>query len=80
MSALDKRVSIDEAVELIEKADLKTLGKMARERKKELHPKSVTTFVVDRNINYTNVCWVDCKFCPFYRHYKNEDSYVFSFY
>jgi cyclic dehypoxanthinyl futalosine synthase len=80
MSALrDKRMSIDEAVELIEKADLKTLGKRARERKKELHPKGVTTFVVDRNINYTNVCWVDCKFCAFYRHEKNEDAYVLSF-
>jgi cyclic dehypoxanthinyl futalosine synthase len=80
MSALRaKRMSIDEAVKLIEKADLKTLGKMAREKKKELHPKSVTTFVVDRNINYTNVCWVDCKFCAFYRHEKNEDAYVLSF-
>ena len=63
MSALqNKRMSIDEAVELIEKADLKTLGKMAYARKKELHPKGVTTFVVDRNINYTNICWIGCKF------------------
>ena len=80
MSALNsQRMSVDEAVELIEKADLKTLGKMARARKKELHPKEVTTFVVDRNINYTNVCWVDCKFCAFYRHEKNEDAYILTF-
>ncbi|SFV64367.1 Menaquinone via futalosine step 3 [hydrothermal vent metagenome] len=80
MSALkDKRMTIDEAVELIDKADLKTLGKMARARKKELHPKGVTTFVVDRNINYTNVCWVDCKFCAFYRHEKNDDAYILTF-
>ena len=80
MSALNsQRMSVDEAVELIEKADLKTLGKMARARKKELHPKGVTTFVVDRNINYTNVCWVDCKFCAFYRHEKNDDAYILTF-
>jgi cyclic dehypoxanthinyl futalosine synthase len=74
-----ERMSIDEAVELIESADLKELGKMAQERKRELHPKGVTTFVVDRNINYTNVCWVDCKFCAFYRHEKNDEAYVLRF-
>ena len=73
------RMSIDEAVDLIQNADLKELGKMAYARKKELHPKGITTFVVDRNINYTNVCWVDCKFCAFYRHEKNEDAYILSF-
>ena len=72
-------MSIDEAVELIQKADLKELGRMALDRKKELHPKGVTTFVVDRNINYTNVCWVDCKFCAFYRHEKNDQAYILSF-
>jgi len=64
---------------LIQNADLKELGKMALERKRELHPKKVTTFVVDRNINYTNVCWVDCKFCAFYRHEKNDQAYVLTF-
>ena len=76
---MTKRMSIDEAVELIEKADLKTLGKMALARKKEMHPKGVTTFVVDRNINYTNICWVDCKFCAFYTHEKKEDAYILTF-
>jgi len=68
-----------EAVELIKTADLKTLGKMATARKKALHPDGITTFVVDRNINYTNICWVDCKFCAFYRHEKDEDAYVLSY-
>ena len=76
---MTQRMSIDEAVELIETGDLKTLGKMALERKKEMHPKGVTTFVVDRNINYTNICWVDCKFCAFYTHEKKEDAYILSF-
>jgi len=73
------RLTEKEAVELIKYADLKELGEMALKRKRELHPKKVTTFVVDRNINYTNVCWVDCNFCAFYRHAKDSDSYVLSF-
>ncbi len=72
-------MTIDQAVKLIEEADLKELGEKALARKKELHPKAVTTFVVDRNINYTNVCWVDCKFCAFYRHEKNDDAYVLTY-
>jgi len=80
MGALQSsRMSIDEAVDLIENGDLKTLGEMAYARKKELHPKGITTFVVDRNINYTNICWVDCKFCAFYTHEKKEDAYILSF-
>lgn len=73
------RLSKEQALELIRHADLKDLGKMATLRKKELHPDGITTFVVDRNINYTNVCWVDCKFCAFYRHGKDDDAYVLSF-
>ena len=73
------RLTKAEALELIRNADLKELGKMATRRKKELHPKGVTTFVVDRNINYTNICWVDCKFCAFYRHEKDADAYVLTF-
>ena len=75
MSRLTKK----EALNLIKNADLKTLGKMATARKKELHPKGITTFVIDRNINYTNICWVDCKFCAFYRHEKDADAYVLTF-
>ena len=74
-----KRLTKEEALDLIKNADLKELGKMASARKKELHPKGITTFVVDRNINYTNICWVDCKFCAFYRHEKDADAYVLTF-
>jgi cyclic dehypoxanthinyl futalosine synthase len=73
------RLSKEEALYLIKNADLKDLGIMATARKKELHPQGITTFVVDRNINYTNICWVDCKFCAFYRHEKDEDAYVLTF-
>ncbi len=73
------RLTEKEAIELIKYADLKELGEMALKRKRELHPKKITTFVVDRNINYTNVCWVDCNFCAFYRHAKDGDAYILSF-
>jgi len=76
---LNKRLSKDEALELIKSADLKELGELALEKKRQLHPKRVTTFVVDRNINYTNICWVDCDFCAFYRHEKDADAYVLTF-
>ncbi len=68
-----------EALDLIRHGDLKELGRMASEVKSKLHPEKITTFVVDRNINYTNVCWVDCNFCAFYRHGKDEDAYVLTF-
>ena len=73
------RLSNEEALELIQNADLAELGRLATQRKRELHPKKITSFVVDRNINYTNVCWVDCDFCAFYRHAKDNDAYVLSF-
>ncbi len=73
------RMSNATALDLIKNADLIDLGVMASEKKRELHPQKVTSFIVDRNINYTNVCWVDCKFCAFYRHANADDAYVLSF-
>ncbi|WP_201768041.1 MULTISPECIES: dehypoxanthine futalosine cyclase [unclassified Lebetimonas] len=73
------RISKEKAVDLIKNGDLITLGKMALEKKRELHPEKITTFIVDRNINYTNICFIDCKFCAFYRHKKNEDAYILNF-
>ncbi|MFY4820904.1 CofH family radical SAM protein, partial [Aliarcobacter butzleri] len=76
---LKKRLTNEEALDLIRNASLLELGEMASIKKAELHPEKITTFIVDRNINYTNVCWVDCKFCAFFRHGKDEDSYVLKF-
>ncbi|MDR2099579.1 MAG: dehypoxanthine futalosine cyclase [Campylobacteraceae bacterium] len=73
-----RRIDRKEALELL-RLPLGELGKLAFEVKRELHPNKITTFVVDRNINYTNVCWVNCKFCAFYRHKKNENAYILSF-
>ncbi len=75
----NKRINNLEAVELIKNADLKYLGEQAFKIKNKLHPDKITTFIVDRNINYTNVCWVDCKFCAFYKDVNDEEAYVLSF-
>ncbi|MDD2887511.1 MAG: dehypoxanthine futalosine cyclase [Aliarcobacter sp.] len=76
---ISKRLTNKDALELIKNASLLELGQLATKRKDELHPSKTTSFIVDRNINYTNVCWVDCKFCAFYRHGRDEDSYVLKF-
>ncbi len=59
--------------------DLRELGKMANAIKQQLHPENITTFIIDRNINYTNICWVDCKFCAFKRRIGEEGVYILSF-
>ena len=76
---LKKRLTNEDALHLIKNASLLELGQMASAKKVELHPDKTTSFIVDRNINYTNVCWVDCKFCAFYRHGRDDDSYVLKF-
>lgn len=72
------RVTKKEALELFD-MPLKELGELALKRKKELHSKNITTFVVDRNINYTNICFVDCKFCAFKRGLNESDTYILSY-
>jgi cyclic dehypoxanthinyl futalosine synthase len=73
-----ERISPPEALVLHEQADLLTLMRLAdlvRERK---HPHGIVTYIVDRNINPTNVCITDCGFCAFYRRPKAEGAYVLS--
>ncbi len=76
---INKRLSDKEALKLLKETDLKELGRLALAKREQLHPENIITFIVDRNINYTNVCWVDCGFCAFYRHTKDSDAYVLSF-
>ncbi len=51
---------------------------MADKIRQQKHPDNVVSFVVDRNINYTNICTSECKFCAFYRKEENSDTYVLS--
>ncbi len=62
-----KRLSIEDGLTLYHKAPLLTLANLADNRRFELHPERVITFVVDRNINYTNICMSGCLFCAFYK-------------
>lgn len=66
----------DEALGLLLKADLLTLGRLADGIRRRLHPEETVTFVVDRNVNYTNVCESKCKFCAFYREEGAPDAYL----
>ncbi len=75
----NNRLTEKEALDLIRNESLLELGVMASEKKLELHPDKTTSFIIDRNINYTNVCFVDCKFCAFYRHGKDNDAYILKY-
>lgn len=73
-----KRIADDEGLILFKNADLLTLGELANGVRKRLHPERLVTFVVDRNINYTNICINKCRFCAFYRDADNPEAYILS--
>jgi len=66
-------------LELYQRASLLELGQLADAERWRLHPENVVTYIIDRNINYTNVCVADCKFCAFYRRPKHNEGYVLSY-
>src|SRR3989475_12741984 len=66
-------------VELYERASLLELGRLADDTRWRLHPENVVTYIIDRNVNYTNVCVADCKFCAFYRRPKHPEGYLLSY-
>jgi cyclic dehypoxanthinyl futalosine synthase len=74
MSRVDKTTALN----LLKTADLLELGDKADAIRRYLHPDGTVTFVVDRNINYTNVCVNKCTFCAFYRDSGSPDAYVLS--
>jgi len=65
-----------EALELLLNGDLLQLGRWADSIRQRLHPDNQVTFVVDRNVNYTNVCESRCSFCAFYRDVDASDAYL----
>jgi len=72
----DRPLSREEALLLYRGADLLTLGTLADAVRKRLHPDPIVTYIVDRNVNPTNVCVTDCGFCAFYRRPGDEEGYV----
>ncbi len=68
-----------ESAKTLFKLPIHTLGKLAQIQRYRLHPEKIVTYVVDRNINYTNICISYCKFCAFYRAPNSKDGYLLSF-
>ncbi|MFC7681125.1 cyclic dehypoxanthinyl futalosine synthase [Paenibacillus sp. GCM10028914] len=82
-SILDKalrgeRLNLEDTVTLFESDQIEKIGHAADIMTKRLHPDPITTFVIGRNVNYTNVCDVYCRFCAFYRRPGHEEGYVLS--
>ncbi len=79
------RITADEAVRLYREGSLEELGALAHERRRMKKATAyggrgndIITYIVDRNVNYTNICNVYCKFCAFYRREGDADAYVLS--
>jgi cyclic dehypoxanthinyl futalosine synthase len=71
-----ERITRDEGVALLRDGELLELGDLADAVRRRLHPEGVVTYIIDRNINYTNVCTAQCAFCAFYRDLPAKDGYV----
>ncbi|MGH3328735.1 MAG: cyclic dehypoxanthinyl futalosine synthase [Streptomycetales bacterium] len=70
------RVTPDEALSLYTAAPLHALGRAADAVRRRRYPENIATYLIDRNINYTNVCVTACKFCAFYRAPKHSEGWV----
>lgn len=71
-----RRISEEDAVTLYNSADLNNLGQAADRVKKHHHRENRVTFIIDRNINYTNICINECSFCAFYRPKDSPEAYL----
>ncbi|WP_136523949.1 cyclic dehypoxanthinyl futalosine synthase [Geomonas ferrireducens] len=66
----------EEALWCLTEGDLVAVGRIADTIRRTMHPDGCVSFVVDRNVNYTNVCESQCKFCAFYRNADSPDAYL----
>jgi cyclic dehypoxanthinyl futalosine synthase len=73
------RLVAPEALELYLHAPTSLLGELADEVRARKHPDSIVTYIIDRNVNYTNVCVARCNFCAFYRPVGSSEGYVLGF-
>jgi cyclic dehypoxanthinyl futalosine synthase len=71
-----ERMTAEECASLLESYDIARMGAAADEVRRRKHPSGVVTYIIDRNVNYTNVCNVVCTFCAFYRRPGKPDTYV----
>ncbi|KRE83878.1 dehypoxanthine futalosine cyclase [Paenibacillus sp. Soil766] len=70
------RINVEECITLFESDQIEKIGNTANQIMKKWHPDPITTFVIGRNINYTNICDVYCRFCAFYRPPGSAEGYV----
>ncbi len=77
--AAGEEVSREQALCLLTEADLLEIGQLADAIRRQKHPHGRVTFVIDRNVNYTNVCESKCKFCAFYRNAEDSDAYTLDY-
>ena len=70
------RLSVEEATILYEEADFNLLRQAAAERRRAVNPGNEVTYLIDRNVNYTNVCTINCQFCSFYRPPGHDEVYT----
>ena len=68
----------DQAIDLFHNPDLIAIGMEADAVRRRLHPEGVVTYIIDRNINYTNFCTEYCTFCAFYRPLGHAEGYILS--
>jgi len=73
------RVDRAEALDLYRKAPTHLLGHLADSIRLRKHPDRIVTYIIDRNVNYTNICVARCNFCAFYRAVGSTDGYVLGF-
>ncbi|GAN35135.1 MAG: dehypoxanthine futalosine cyclase [Candidatus Brocadia sp. AMX2] len=71
-----ERLSPEACIRLFSLKDITILGMVADEVCKKKHPENYRTYIIDRNINYTNICTSGCKFCAFYRDIEHSDGYI----
>ncbi len=71
-----ERMTAEECATLLESHDVARIGVAADEVRRRKYPGDVVTYIIDRNVNYTNVCNVVCTFCAFYRRPGKPDTYV----
>ena len=74
-----QRVSAGEALDLYRHAPTPLLGRLADGIRARKHPARIVSYIIDRNVNYTNICVARCKFCAFYRAVGSPDGYVLGF-
>ncbi|GAB4133125.1 MAG: cyclic dehypoxanthinyl futalosine synthase [Acidobacteriota bacterium] len=73
-----RRITAVEATVLLQSDLFQEIGRAADAVRRRLHPDGIVTFLIDRNINYTNVCVARCTFCNFYRRPRNPEGYLLS--